>query len=499
MEEEIVYRDGLRYVNRFNKLTSGEKQIITKEESPLTKEGAQRPFKVTSMSDQLFLQKTSKKQINGRTKIDVHFACPVLQKPWCDLKKNDRITFVGKFLDSQNEPENRFVLGVCKTDDLGSYVDEEKSSITNLEANTNPQQAVVLGFPLQMSYYILTNLVEDAPEKNVLIYHEREEISSLFACVALSLDVKIVCLTNDRASKERLRKMYDLLVVTVEEIARAEVNAANLAQFDAVCLLSDCSEYVYRQIVNHLKPDGSVIILHEDKNLHFNPFAQGKNIRCVVTNLPNITEGSENFEKLFSSCYFHLKSKGLLERLLNIPLRVSSIYDVMNNGNNNQPSESEKAEIGLSTVSFKPDNTPEKVAFYSLPLDANGLKDDRTYLVIGGVRGFGFEVAKWMVENGAKTVVCTARSPPSEEKKVEVQRLEQETGSQILLRQADVTSWKDMNVIKDELESLPAVAGIVFTAMVLADQLLINADLETCKKVVQTKVKGEFSNIFNYL
>ena len=149
-------------------------------------------------------------------------------------------------------------------------------------------------------------------------------------------------------------------------------------------------------------------------------------------------------------------------------------------------------EIGLSTVSMKPKNTPDEVAFYSLPLDANGFKDDRLYLVIGGIRGVGFEVAKWMVENGAKTIICTARSAPSEEKKADVQRLERETGSQILLRQADVTSWKDMNVIKDELESLPAVAGIVFTAMVLADQLLINADLATCKKVVQTKVKGNF-------
>jgi NAD(P)-dependent dehydrogenase (short-subunit alcohol dehydrogenase family) len=141
---------------------------------------------------------------------------------------------------------------------------------------------------------------------------------------------------------------------------------------------------------------------------------------------------------------------------------------------------------------LKPKHTPEKAVFYSLPLDASGLKDDRTYLVIGGVRGFGFEVAKWMVENGEKTVICTARSAPSEEKKADVQRLQRETGSHILLRQANVTSWKDMNVIKEELDRLPAVAGIVFTAMVLEDQLLKDADMKTCKKVVETKVKGVF-------
>ena len=118
------------------------------------------------------------------------------------------------------------------------------------------------------------------------------------------------------------------------------------------------------------------------------------------------------------------------------------------------------------------------------------MKDDCTYLVIGGVRGFGFEIAKWMVENGAKTVMCTARSAPNEEKKAYIQHLQEETGSRILLRQADVTSWEDMYVIKKELEHLPPVAGIVFTAMVLQDQLVKDADVKTCKKVVETKVKG---------
>jgi hypothetical protein len=490
MEEEIVYRDGLRYVNRFKKLSLGERKI-TKDESPVTNDGKQKPFKVTSMSGRWFLQKTTEERMNGKTKIDIHFACPVLQKPWCDLKTNDRVAFAGSLCDGQIKAQNGFVLGVCKIDDLGSCVDAEKCCLTKIEDNINARQAVSLSFPLVMSYYILTNLVNDAPGKNVLIYHENEEICCIFACVALCFDVKIVILAKDRKSKERITNAYDLAVVTADEIARAELNAASVVEFDAVCLLSKNSAYLYRQIMNHLKHGANVITLCGDENVKFIPFVHGKNVQCVMTNLQNITESSKNFEKLLGCCYPLLRSKSLLERLLNIPQRVSSIYDVI--------PISFSQEIGLSIVSFKPENTPEKVAFYSLPLDANGLKDDRTYLVIGGVRGFGFEVAKWMVENGAKTVVCTARSPPSEEKEAEVLRLEQATGSQILLRQADVTSWKDMNVIKDELESLPAVAGIVFTAMVLADQLLINADLETCKKVVQTKVKGEFSNIFNYL
>ena len=80
IEEELVYRDGVRYVNRFKKVDLDEK-IPTRQEPPVTKDGAQKPFKITSMSGQWFVQKTSTKRIKenfNERKIDVKFVCPVL-------------------------------------------------------------------------------------------------------------------------------------------------------------------------------------------------------------------------------------------------------------------------------------------------------------------------------------------------------------------------------------------------------------------------------------
>ncbi|XP_028418020.1 uncharacterized protein LOC114542749 [Dendronephthya gigantea] len=225
-----------------------------------------------------------------------------------------------------------------------------------------------------------------------------------------------------------------------------------------------------------------------------NPWIYVKDVHFILTSLQDITKSSTDFSKLLDSCYSVLKSKGLWSKLLDITQKASSIYDVMQRGDesNNRclPEVERKGNFSLNIISVKPETVPGQVDFYNLPLDINGLKDDRTYLVIGGVRGFGFQIARWMVENGAKTVVCTARSQPSDEKISEVQQLEKKTGSRILLRQADVTSWEEMNTVKNELESLPDVAGIVFTAMVLADQFLKKADLKTCRNVVGTKVKG---------
>ena len=492
IEEEIVYRNGLRYANRIKELDPG-KTSYTKPTSAVTKSGEQQPFKLASMSGRWFLQKML---IEGNkiSKIGVYYACPVLQKPWKDLETSDRIAFAGKLFDGQEENEVPLVVGVCKVDDLGSYVATDKCCFTAISSNFTFQQAASLSFPLAISHHIFLNLLGDMKGKKLLIYNHSEEVCCIFACVAMSLDIKVVCVIKNQSSKDRMKKFENLVVISENELEAAELNPIKYMDLDAVCLFSKISTYVSHQIMKHLKPGAKVIIASQESNVQFNPFYLEKNVHCIMTNLENILTYSENFSKLLISCCSVLQSKNLLEKLLEIPQLVCSIYDAMNDyskitANNREKSE----ENAFYTVSFKPTNIPEKVAFYNLPLDGNGLKGDRTYLVIGGVRGFGFEFAKWLVENGAKTVMCTSRSAPSADKHAGVQQLEEENGSRILIRQADATSSEDMNAIQKELESLPAVAGIAFTAMILEDQLLTEADLVTCKKVMDTKIKGKMS------
>ena len=498
IEEELVYRDGVRYANRFKKIDlDGEN--MSKQDSPVTKDGARKSFKMTSMSGQWFVQKTSSeytKENSENVKIEVDFVCPILQKPWLDLKKTDRIGFSGRIFDDDEEKDSAPVVGVCKIDDLGSVIDVKKCCFAHINVQMNDsfssQGAASLAFPMAMSYHILTNLLSGIKGKTVLVYHRNEEVCKVFACVAMTLDVKVVvCLVKDRSSKERMLKFQNLMPITVDEITRGELNGADLTNLDAVCFLSKNSSHVIRQIMKHLNPYGNVISVYGEENVELNRFIHGKDVQCIMTNLENVTEDSESFSKLVSSCCLALKSRGLLESVLNIPQQVSSIYDVVYKGCKNEDSCLDGTnESGLYTVSLKPEVAPDKVNFYNLPLDENGLKADRTYLVIGGVRGFGYEVAKWMAENGAKTVMCTARSAPSEDKKAEVKQMEKETKSRILLRQADITSWADMSNIKKELEILPPVAGIVFSAMVLENQLVKDADLKISKKVIETKIKG---------
>lgn len=51
-----------------------------------------------------------------------------------------------------------------------------------------------------------------------------------------------------------------------------------------------------------------------------------------------------------------------------------------------------------------------------------------------------------------------------------------------------------MSSFKDQLQSLPSVAGIVHTAMVLRDQFIKDLTFESFNEVMGPKIKGNIVN-----
>ena len=51
----------------------------------------------------------------------------------------------------------------------------------------------------------------------------------------------------------------------------------------------------------------------------------------------------------------------------------------------------------------------DKIPVLKTGLDECGRKGNRTYLVVGGIRGYGIEVARWMAENGTKSTGLIGR------------------------------------------------------------------------------------------
>ncbi|WP_019509581.1 type I polyketide synthase [Pleurocapsa sp. PCC 7319] len=123
--------------------------------------------------------------------------------------------------------------------------------------------------------------------------------------------------------------------------------------------------------------------------------------------------------------------------------------------------------------------------FSGLSLQENG-----TYLVTGGFGALGLKVAQYLVDLGAKSLVLLARRQPNSEQQQVLAQLE-EQGAEVSLAQADTSSEDDLlRVLAKIKTNLPPLRGIIHTAGVLRDGVLVSQNWQCFTEVMAPKVKG---------
>jgi polyketide synthase 12/myxalamid-type polyketide synthase MxaB len=117
---------------------------------------------------------------------------------------------------------------------------------------------------------------------------------------------------------------------------------------------------------------------------------------------------------------------------------------------------------------------------------------DSTYLITGGLGGLGLTIAQWMIGQGAKTLVLTGRTAPSEQAQEQLTQMQQ-AGAQIHVLQADVADKSQISqVISFVRTNLPILRGVFHAAGVLDDRMLLNMDLQNLSTVMRPKLLGAY-------
>ncbi len=122
------------------------------------------------------------------------------------------------------------------------------------------------------------------------------------------------------------------------------------------------------------------------------------------------------------------------------------------------------------------------------------LREEGTYIVSGGLGGFGSEAAQWLVRQGAKHVVLLSRSgesSPAARARIEVVRAQ---GAEVTVLSVDVS---DAAAVSAALEGIrrngPPIHGVIHAAMVLDDAFIPQLDAERIRGVLSPKVAGAWN------
>jgi len=118
-------------------------------------------------------------------------------------------------------------------------------------------------------------------------------------------------------------------------------------------------------------------------------------------------------------------------------------------------------------------------------------RKEATYVVTGGLTGFGLESARWLAEHGAGQLVLVGRrggrTPGVDEAVNAIEAL----GARVKVVACDITDPVAVRLMLREIQQhCPPLSGILHAAMVLDDALIMNLDAGQLHKVLAPKLLG---------
>lgn len=145
--------------------------------------------------------------------------------------------------------------------------------------------------------------------------------------------------------------------------------------------------------------------------------------------------------------------------------------------------------IGKVVVTFAPDFDPLEAPLPQLPPLAQA---DATYVVTGGLSGFGLRTAWWLVRHGARHLaLLSRRGAAATPEAAEMLQQFAAAGVSVIAPACDVTDAAAVRATLASIEAqMPPLRGIVHAAMVIEDALLRDLEPGQLHRVLAPKIRG---------
>ncbi len=148
------------------------------------------------------------------------------------------------------------------------------------------------------------------------------------------------------------------------------------------------------------------------------------------------------------------------------------------------------AEAGAALDFMRSARHVGKIVLTPPPLARGQLRQDRTYLVTGGLGGIGCAVAEWLADQGAGTIVLNGRRDPDAEAQEAIAAL-RGRGVRVEVELADVTDTAAIDAMLERMDAkLPPLGGIIHSVGVLSDAALTNQTWASFEQVLRPKIVG---------
>ncbi|EEP93157.1 type I polyketide synthase [Yersinia kristensenii] len=135
----------------------------------------------------------------------------------------------------------------------------------------------------------------------------------------------------------------------------------------------------------------------------------------------------------------------------------------------------------------------ENQTINALPATDLVLNMHKVYLISGGTTGFGIELARWMVDKGARKLVLASRGGPKTDYDRAIIHSLQQRQVQILLLRVDITCVTSVAEMVTQAKALGPLGGIIHSAAVLHNNTIQNIERENISRAYSAKAMGAWN------
>ena len=444
IEDEVAFRDGKRFINRLVRSKISSEQP-TSDENFRKKESSLYLSNIPASQKICLRQNSVSKPLLSEITMELfHFWTP--SESIVDAAKPNACVFtVGKVVALPRGTEiaklqiGDVVCGVMTSGRVSRSLPIQANNVFSKPACLTQEQATCIPASLAIAFYALQRVATTEESKTLLIHQAQLSPGPASVALAKTLGHRVFCTISDTCQSSTKSVLLELGAESAVHQRFTSFEDYFSDPLDAVIFFHPPPPNTLQKSTQALKRGGKVVILCSEFKGDV-VFPADKNVVYERENISDILRSPQTYQKLSLESLRVLKDGGLLENLLDINLISTEVATAVVAANETRLNESSSKRSATSSpgisfhiYSFAPSEAGfplQKIPVLPRGLDECGLKENRTYLVAGGIRGFGFEVACWMAGNGAKSIGLIGRSKPSDVENQRLRDIERKTGVQ---------------------------------------------------------------------
>lgn len=366
---------------------------------------------------------------------------------------------------------------------FGAFVTADARAVIPKPAAMNFGQAATIPIAFLTAYYSLHQLARLSRGERILIHAAAGGVGLAAVQLAQQAGAEIFATAGSPEKRAHLKSMRVPHILDSRSLAFADEIMKRTGGYGVDVVLNSLpGEYITRSL-SILAAYGRFVEIgktdiYQNKPMGLFPFRN--NLSYFALDLERVCREKP---ELVRSLLFELMDMFRRGELKPLPHNVFRIEDAANAFR----FMARRKNIGKVVLSFRGLDAETRSERSLTP------RADATYLIAGGTGGLGLTVGRWLVEKGARHLVLLSRSGSSAAGQEAAADLAAK-GATVKTIQADIANESDVSRALAEIRhSMPPLRGVIHSAGVLDDRLLLNQDAESFRRVLAPKVLGAWN------